>query len=421
MFKYRYSIVFTPDEKFTGINEDLKVKIVEAVNTVDLLYGIQTVNADSGINLENYFYSLLKDKISAISCFLNKEGRCILNGRLALLSKGEFDIIDIPFITGEGEAELLFGKIISPERQFRKLYAAAAGVPSDLYNTEVSKYDESFFSDYSGEQFFREAIGNQQSLPSTDFSCMDVMCLGGEMNRKNKPVSVFYSGDKTSQRSAQSKVTLFTNLYFTRFDLISARIGSKYIEGFKEVLSLESETRNTILLYWLRGHDLCHSVGADNLGRNMTEERFKYYSLHELKSDILSLYYLIRFRSSLKSLSGVGESSILYIFVSEALRYARRGNPGIIPDTTSALMALSYLERCSVLNYSRDGEKMYLDKDRIIENLEGLCLELLELFRKGDASDALRFCRHYSDPGYGLISDIIKDSDIPYYIDLQQN
>lgn len=248
---------------------------------------------------------------------------------------------------------------------------------------------------------------------------MDVFMLGGELNRKNKPISVFFSGIKPHAPEAMSKVALFTNIYFERFRMISVPLGMKFIRGFDRLYEESADLAEKMLLFWLRGHDLGHMVGEDNLGVEMKDKRFIYYSLHELKSDMISLYLLSSFGLTLSG-RNTDEDRIIYnYFIAEALRYIRRGKPELFPDTSSAFLAVNYLMDSGAIYFDVRERCFEIYAEKCYEAVIKLCDQLVKIFRTAARSEALNLYNEFTHNIPGNLLAITTDSNIPFYIDLE--
>lgn len=419
MYKYKYTVILEIDQSVMNVEEPLRKKLLNIIRTVDILNHIHAESDEGRLNLENYYYSSVVEGIEELAPYLNHEGKGLLQRNLELLSAGEFDIINVPIISDSGTSEVLFGKIISPDNSNEKRYAAALCIPDKVNDIKIEKFDRMFVESYSKTPFCKYDKGSGNFEIQTDFRCAYAVSLAGELDRKNKPISVFYSGDRSGDLPSLSRVMLFTNLYFARFDLITSQLGLKYIRDFVHLSEIPPSSINSIILYWLRGHDLGHSVGSDNLGNNMKDQRFVYYSLHELKSDVISLYFLTRFGLPDADLQTLSNNTIFKVFTAEALRYIRRGNPDHIPDTSSAYLALNYLLKHGALQFEKSKGRFSINSGKFCDSLEELCVHLTEIFRSGDSLDANSFYQKFITPDCGIIPEIVKDSGVPYYIDLE--
>lgn len=418
MHKYKYTVIASTEIPDSFKGSEIWEGLINILNLTRVLYDIQNVNKGDGVNVENYFYGKIVSTIESMLPYLDEDVRDEVYSRLQTVSDGSFDVIRIPFNSDSGRTDLLFGKIISPENNNEKMYGSAAGFPNIECDNAVKEYD-SKVEDYLSRS---NLAGFEGSLKLTemlsDFSCMDVAMLSGELDRNNKPISVFYSRDQGENISALSRVTLFTNLYFHRFELLSKRLGRKYISGFDSVDNFSEDIINRVLLFWLRGHDNGHSIGEDNLGQFMKKDkRFKYYALHELKSDIISLYLL----SEVDSLWGeikIPPGIIYKVFVSEALRYIRRGNPDRIPDTASAHMVINYFLDYGAVSYSSDKVLFNIDDEQLKNAISELCGLMLKIFIKGDHTSAIEFYDKYIEFNSDDVTKFKTDTEIPFFIDM---
>lgn len=419
MKNYKYTVTVDSEwQKF--VNYDRLNEIFEDIsNIVDLLYCIQKADIGKNVNFENYFYQKLIDNLKLCRTYLNGAGVNAINSSIDILNKGNFDILDIPLLSDDCKAELIFGKIVSQENNNEKRYGAALGVPDEFYNALVDRLDGVLKDIHTSIPFYEVNNKSDFTEHKSEFRCMKVFSFSGELRRSNKPISLFYSGGRTNNLSSLSKVVVFSNVYFSRFEHISSLLGRKYIDDFGTVDALPEDLRNTAILYWLRGHDTGHFFGRDNLGTVMKGERYIYYSLHELKSDIISLYILTHFDSvwGIRK-DTISTDTIFKIYFAEILRYLRRGGIGMFPDTSSAWLAFNYYIQKEVISFDRDNGLFHVDRSLIKSITAELCDEIFDIFKRGDSSAATEFYNRYINPVDDDMASFINDGEIPYYIDL---
>jgi len=418
MEELRCTVSVKSDSQKVILDDGLINIIKNITNIVDVLYSIQKIDTGGNVNFENFFYEKLIDNLGMSRPYLNKRGKNEINSRIDILKNGNFDILNIPFISDNGVAEFLFGKIISQDNGNKKRYAAAFGVPDNYYNNLVERLDTVLESIHTDIPFYEVGIENDFTDHKSDFRCIDVFSFSGELNRLNKPISLFYSKGQTEILSSLTKVVVFSNVYFSRFEYISSVLGRKYIEDFATVDNLSRDAKNTVLLYWLRGHDTGHFFGKDNLGNEMRDQKFLYYSLHELKSDIISLYILTHFDYVWDEMDYISTDIIFRLFFAEVLRYIRRGGLGIFPDTSSAWLAFNHYLEKGVVDYDEGRNLFCIDSGRIKKVTVDLCETIFDLFYRGDPVAAAEFYNRYINTSNDNTTSFIYDRGIPYYIDL---
>jgi len=229
-----------------------------------------------------------------------------------------------------------------------------------------------------------------------ELRCLDVFSLSGGLNTEHKPICVFFSGGARENVSSLSNMTVFINLYQSRFKAITEKIAERYIIGAEGLLSeLTVEDTLRLLLTWLRGHDVGHFLGADNLGLVMTEFDMDYMILHELKSDLVSLYNMRHIDSAL--LKGCTLEQAYLVALSEMLRYIRRGGVYKHPDSGSAYLTYMALKDKGALMYDETTGKLSYDTGRLEEAVKECTATLLELFSNGVASDARAYINRWGE------------------------
>ena len=242
----------------------------------------------------------------------------------------------------------------------------------------------------------------------------------------------FTQGQNQGDELIPSKVALFTNIYFKRYEVVSEELGKRFIYDFYEKDKLSGEDLNKILLYWLRGHDLGHFFGRDVLGKNLKDKlsttkednRRVYYLLNELKADIISLYIL---KNRLKELLGDIELKYVYmVYISELLRYMRRGHLLHYPDGGSAYLAYKYFLKSGALKLSYEN-MLELNTAQLSSDIDKLSEELIELFEEGSSVTAVSFVKDLLKFQDIITKDLpeeiefLHDPEIPYNINITNN
>ena len=222
----------------------------------------------------------------------------------------------------------------------------------------------------------------------------------------------------------------FTNIYFKRYEVVSEELGRRFIYDFYEENKHSRQDLNKILLYWLRGHDLGHFFGRDVLGKNLKDRlsttkednRRVYYLLNELKADIISLYIL---KNRLKDLLGdIDVNTVYQVYVSELLRYMRRGHLLHYADGGSAYLAYKYFLSSGALKLSYEN-MLEINTDQMSKDIDNLCEELIELFEEGSSVTAVNFVKDYLKFQDIITKDLpeeiefLHDSSIPYNINIK--
>ncbi|MGQ0792764.1 MAG: hypothetical protein ACT4NX_01600 [Deltaproteobacteria bacterium] len=349
-------------------------------------------------------------------------------GELALALGGRiYDLISLAASAGSGreQIELVIGKIFSSEKENRGRYAGAVGMVNGRFDGLISSYDAKldFFLERLPAPAHIRGASIKESAPL--MRCLDVIALAGELNRRHKPICVFFSGGGGGERlSTLSQMTVFLNVYVERFKLISRKIAEKHLCEYSLVEPIGDMEIAAILLLWLRGHDLGHFWGVDALSPKMSEFDRDYFALHELKSDAISLYNL-RFLSG-DLLPGDLLRAAYVSAVAEMFRYLRRAEGGDFfqrPDTASALLAYRWLADSGAIRFDAKLGRLRLDFARFEAAIERLAAEMLRIFAGGGVDAARAFVRCYSrvDDSDIAFERVMRDTEIPHYIDFHWN
>ena len=405
-------------------------KVIESVAQV--LDNIDKLTQRGGqdpliLDVENDYYDRIIANLREGITDLNEEEKNRLKSKLDEMSGGIYDIDAVSYTSPD--SILLLGKIYSSQKSYQKRYVATFGLINSGANKMLNDYDELAREVYAEFPYVPENLKENFDEAKSEINCLDVIRFAGDFNLVYKPISLFYTGTKSREESIPSKVTLFTNIYFKRYEIISEELGRRFIYDFYDKDKLSREDINKILLFWLRGHDIGHFFGRDVLGKNLTdvmsttkeENRRVYYMLSELKADIVSLYIL---KNRLTELLGnIDIRDVYLVYISELLRYMRRGHLLHYADGGSAYLAYKYFIKSGALKISYNN-MLELNHDQLSADIDTLCEELVNLFEAGSSVTAVEFVKKYLDFQDIITKDLpeeiefLHDKEIPYNINI---
>ena len=412
MNKYKISSIISSQPINYSINKQLLESFHTVLDCINILFEISRARKSFQIT-ENYFLNTIFEILEKGILDIDQESQIKLIEQLEELSEGIYDLFPISYdYSEENKLILLFGKVTSPENNNKKMYTGVLGEADYKINKHIDEFD------FESMSVFRNlGLISKNSLfkkKKSKFECMNVNRFAGEFNKNTKPISVFYSGEQTEKISTLSNVVVFTNIYLIRFKLISSKLGYKYIKNFQCPCD---EVLKKILVLWLRGHDLAHSFGEDNLEKNMKENKSEYYILHELKSDLISLLILNQIHNKFFDVS---LNTIYAVFIAEMFRFMRRENPVKFPDSIAAFTLFNYLLDKNVLVYDEIEENFEIYFDMFGEFIEEYTKEIITIFGNGMLENALELLKFSTN---NKIKDdinsipFINDMQIPYFLD----
>jgi hypothetical protein len=390
--------------------------LTEAMHHLQLAGGLST-------RLENEIFQQMMDLLRRGGENLSEVERADYLGRVENISRGIYDLCSLTLNKdGEEYINLILGKIFSYEESDLRLYSGALGVANNIYSDLIKEYDNNFRRCLNKSPFKNVNDEFPDKFEFPDMRCIDVFALAGELNQRHKPMCVFFSGGDNANTSALTKLIVFINLYILRFQCITMAIAKKLLDGYSVIEDLEYKQIGELLLIWLRGHDLGHFCGEDNLGKVMTQHNREYLILHELKSDLVSLNRMRYLTDSL--LEGESLLKAYLISLAEMLRYIRRGRFYNYPDSASAFLTYRYFREHGAMVFNANTSKFEIDRKKLETDIEEMLFTLLKLFEEGHASRAREFIHQWGDlsaPGLRKLPDelaSLEDDDIPYYIDI---
>ena len=406
-------------------------KVIESVTKV--LDNIDKLTQRGGqdpliLDVENEYYDRIIANLREGITDLSEDEKSRIKTKLDEMSGGIYDIDSINYTSPD--SVLILGKIYSSQKSYQKRYVATFGLINDGANLLLGEYDRIAEDVYREFPYIPENRKESFDENKSDINCIDVFRFAGDFNLVYKPISLFYTGTKSREESIPSKVALFTNIYFKRYEVVSEELGRRFIYDFYEENKHSRQDLNKILLYWLRGHDLGHFFGRDVLGKNLKDRlsttkednRRVYYLLNELKADIISLYIL---KNRLKDLLGdIDVNTVYQVYVSELLRYMRRGHLLHYADGGSAYLAYKYFLSSGALKLSYEN-MLEINTDQMSKDIDNLCEELIELFEEGSSVTAVNFVKDYLKFQDIITKDLpeeiefLHDSSIPYNINIK--
>jgi hypothetical protein len=398
-----------------------------SLGLIDDIYRRQ-LSKELTLSLEKGLWHEITENLKKGAASLPTDARRNYEAGVSSLARGIFDLFPLDARSGNGKdgIELIIGKVFSPEGDGESYYSGAAGAENRGYDLLVREYDDNMglFTDalmvsrgYKGKVF-------QGDLPQ--IKCLDVFSLAGGLSARHKPICVFFSGGTKENVSSLSRMTVFINLYAARFKALTEKIALRYLAGAEALSELSLEETARLLLIWLRGHDAGHFIGADRLGRVMSEFDSNYMVLHELKADMIAL-------SNMKHLSGgLLGGGLLHkaylLAIAEMLRYMRREGFVKHPDTGSAYLAYRHFSDMGAIRHDPWGGKFIVDIERFERVVDEFAWDLVRLFADGNETRARGFVNSWGWLGVedtdGLprgcpdaLRRMIADTDIPHVID----
>ena len=405
----------------------------EALSRVDELYNMQLGGRTPGAIAraqENMSWAGIISLLSECGNELPENTRAQFRDSLKTLKKGIYDLYPISVASVDepgARIELILGKVFLSSGGQESYYSGAAGIINPGYEGLIRGYDSHMplFAKELNRLSSSQEVAVPEKIP--ELRCMDVFSLSGGLNTGHKPICVFFSGGARENVSSLTNMTVFINLYHSRFRGITERIAGSYIAGAADTLAAFSgEDRARLLLVWLRGHDVGHFFGEDKLGSVMSEFDMDYMILHELKSDFIALYNMRHIDGVL--FNGRTLDECYLVALSEMLRYIRRGGIYRYPDSGSAYLTYLALKERGALVYDSKSEKISVNKVLFEEAVASCTKELLDLFSYGCESRARDYVNRWGElresDEYGTpkscpeeIKNIISDNAIYYSVD----
>lgn len=387
MKSYLLSGVIDTRHYLAEYDSDLIQRLFEVLKIIDSLYNLEN-DHNNLINIESYLYGEIIRLLRSCACFLDKCQKDFFLSRIDSIENGLFDIEPIELhIENKSKLILLFGKVCAPCG--KKSYSGALGVEDNSFEQLLSQYKMGVLKMKDNPGSLKRKYLERIHNINTKFRCMNAARFSGYLNRMHLPISIFFSGGGHESRSALSNTYLFTNIYFDRYNIISEKLGGEFIAGYKDSTVIDDNSIHTVLVLWLWGHDIGHFVVDDNFPKKLDEsDRYIYEIFHELWSDLFSLYLLKRLTVDF---TGIGEETICLVFLSEMLRYIRKGGFMMYPDSASAIITYRCLIGRKILIIDKSSGIIRIDYSKFYIMIDELLQEVGTLFSGGEVSELKKY------------------------------
>lgn len=402
---------------------DLSKAFAYVLLNIGSLYELQLKN-ELPIDVENGIWREIPKQLRTAS--IPEEQKFKFEEKIQILEKGIYDLYPISVESGQDEMDLIIGKVFASDGDSVSYYSGVAGVANNKYKHVIDEFDSQL--DLLNQQLYNSVKDNNISIKdkAPEIKCIDVFSLAGALDVSHKPICIFFSGQSPENISSLSNMTIFLNLYSARFRALTIEVAKRYLANSVMLEDLTEAEISMLLLIWLRGHDVGHFIGEDNLGEKMSEFDKDYMILHELKSDMIALYSFRLFASNLLD-KGMAEK-IYYLSVAEMLRYIRRGEVLSHPDSASAYLAWRYFEHFGAVKYNLRYENYKIDLELLKDAVTEFTKELLNIFQKGDVKSARALVARFGSMELSNENDlspkdcsedlrqVINDTELAHYI-----
>lgn len=403
---------------------DLSKAFAYVLLNIGSLYELQR-KKDLSLDVENGIWREISKQLRTAE--ISEDQKHIYEEQLQTLEKGIYDLYPITVKFMESEMDLIIGKVFGSEGDRVSYYSGVAGVVNNQYEHVIDEFDSRLDDLY--KELMTLSLSGTTSIrdKAPELKCIDVFSLAGGLDVSHKPICIFFSGDNPQNISSLSNMTVFLNLYTSRFRALTIEVSKRYLQEAKFLEDMDNSEISKLLLIWLRGHDVGHFIGEDKLGEEMSEFDPDYMILHELKSDMIALYSFRMFASEL--LGGGLLEKIYYLSIAEMLRYIRRGNILNHPDSASAYLAWRYFEHHGAIKLDARYNKYVVDLRLLEVAISDFTNELLNIFKEGNVESARNLVNRFgsiensneNDPSPKDCSEdlrqVINDTDIAHFID----
>jgi hypothetical protein len=278
------------------------------------------------------------------------------------------------------------------------MMSALAAVPSRSLNRVVEALEPALLLETARKTL---PDGEIVMAPPPLFVVSELIMCAGEANRHPKHFAYFFPEDEflpgggTTLPPGAGKTVLFANLYWHRF----ATSSFPRLERFTKGIPLESlcpTVLTELLVLWMRGHDLGHSVryAETDLVRNQgVVGKFPTMALEEALADCYGFLTVAFCRDDV----GIScpDSECAKLFVGEMLRYLGRGI-GVFQDSDAALIELAFLQSSGAVSIA--GDKLVIIPERLLPSVLQLTAALQRALLRSSDRALTKFAEEYLPP-----------------------
>lgn len=371
-----------------SLDLNLKNKLYKILDIVNSLYALQM--SDTHLQgTETYKYKEIIDLLKSSTEYLPNKGSAKLNAQIKNIENGIYDLAAVEIETSEiAPYYLIIGKIVS-QQDSQRYYSAVLSVEDSRFCGLIDDYKKEISLNYSRLSLVDMTELDHIEGLSNSFKCMIALRLSGFINKKHIPFSLFYSGKDKEQLSSLSNTVLFTNIYAKRFEAISENLGKKVIAPNIYIELTDRKLVEKILVLWLWGHDMGHFLKTDNFkNKNSKENKYAYDVVHELRSDVFSLYIL---KQLCGHFFGIKKELVYQVFVMEMLRYMRRADFYNQPDSVSACLIYRYMLYNTALSLHPGSNNIVLNYEEFGKMIDELLMVTLDFFKLGSFKEVFKF------------------------------
>lgn len=226
------------------------------------------------------------------------------------------------------------------------------------------------------------AAGDVRFWHPPEFVVTDLVACGGEANTFPKHFAFFLPEDAgIRDDSYGTKTVVFGNVYEAQFRNIAAPVAERVLDPWKPVDDAALRT----LLIWFRGHDVGHFLGphAGQVDYLKGVGRARG-ALQEAFADVTG--YLLASSPSVLQRAEIDPHDMASVFLSEMLRYFRRGWQWF-PDSCAARVELAYLVEGGWLQVgAHDGVQLHWDAEGLREGMLALGRDLCAALLRGESA-----------------------------------
>jgi hypothetical protein len=263
-----------------------------------------------------------------------------------------------------------------------------------------------------------EKYKNEIPVVNSDIGVYDVVYAAGDCNAGGKRISIVYPFIGQEGYNKGSRKLQFKNVMNAKFEKILKPISNEMIDA-NQLNNVKFDAFFKISVFYEVGNSLGMTNTINNRGSIKQALREKYNIANELKSNILSLFFITK----LQEMGGIlNDKDIMdnYVtFMADIIRSVRFGASN--SQATANLIIYNYFKENNAFTINSNG-KYKIDFENMKNATSNLSKQILIIQGNGDYDGASKLIEKYGKipPTLQKSLDIIVDAGIPVDITFSQ-
>lgn len=314
-----------------------------------------------------------------------------LRQKLIDLPHNTADLVAIIASLRERQLISFFGDLSTWHSKSTQYYSSAFfAIPELQWQGIIDKAETCI---HALQQYLQATVSpSLKIIKPAGFIVSNLICAGGEANTYPKHYAYFMPEDEGIKKSKIKRTITFLNVYHQIFNIMS----KPFALTVCNIENAQWEHNEAVLhqLLWFRGHDIGHFVQTASTSYRVLGKigRWQSMAYQEVQADVFG--YLLMIDGPWKNIFRLSEYYICAFFMSEMLRYMRRGVE-YFPDATAAGIEFIYLLKENYIKMNVNTKQIISSVKNIRLGLQALAKTLVTTILSNDLSAIHTFNHNY--------------------------